>query len=673
MISDMTSEGNRAAAGSVQPIATSTSFNPPLRISARDPVNEILKKAFEDGNFDAIQTACKKGDLVLIEAIHKVNQSILSKPIGEDGSVALHFAASHGRKNVLNFLIQQYPETRAIKNKFGHTFLEVIDSALINEFKSLRDAIDVACSDPMRLNSNKFSDLELDFYLSISRLCPNIFNEKLGDTDLRSLVGDSYFWSRSEPKLARLFMEIDPENFLKRISGFKERAIFFDTLLKGKGHISKLAFSKIDGIDFDFSKKIWGDFHKKGYIDSYGNIKKKLDGKSDEELELQIVDKKIAEKVKNAFREHYNINKYALELQRLIDWKVNYPTDSTSLIRRGSLSFAVVKRDLPMVRFLIKAKVDVNDDQDYSILWGLVNNGKRYITNIEKEIVKALIIAGADFNAGLIGNNFIDYFHSSIIHQIVFDSRTADKKKELLPLLFLGDNVSDKILWQTIIFSIHSDYYRTGIASLLSLLTITELTITETNDESYRILYYLHRILGYLQRRTLYLWALGLDSDGDAALLLSKKFPTMSKYKNFLNNLVISIIMLGFLKNDADIWNAYVHQNGLRMQNAPDCIKENKQVVLSAVNNNGQALQYVSDTLRDNDAVVEAAVKNTPSSLQFASIRLRSNPSFIQIANDQVKKSMRVINHHYHDLFMSSPLLDNIMEFAQIESPPQER
>ena len=86
MISDMTSEGNRAAAGSVQPIATSTSFNPPLRISARDSVNEILKKAFEEGNFDAIQTACKKGDLVLIEAIHKVNQSILSKPISSDWS-----------------------------------------------------------------------------------------------------------------------------------------------------------------------------------------------------------------------------------------------------------------------------------------------------------------------------------------------------------------------------------------------------------------------------------------------------------------------------------------------------------------------------------------------------------------------------------------------------------
>jgi hypothetical protein len=65
---------------------------------------------------------------------------------------------------------------------------------------------------------------------------------------------------------------------------------------------------------------------------------------------------------------------------------------------------------------------------------------------------------------------------------------------------------------------------------------------------------------------------------------------------------------------------AMVGRNGLALQNFPNDLKNDRNIVLEAVRQNWQALEWASDELRRNREVVLAAVKNNLNALRHVSM-----------------------------------------------------
>eukprot|EP00930_Biecheleria_cincta_P042035 TRINITY_DN28904_c0_g1_i1.p1 TRINITY_DN28904_c0_g1~~TRINITY_DN28904_c0_g1_i1.p1 ORF type:complete len:413 (-),score=70.82 TRINITY_DN28904_c0_g1_i1:47-1285(-) len=72
-------------------------------------------------------------------------------------------------------------------------------------------------------------------------------------------------------------------------------------------------------------------------------------------------------------------------------------------------------------------------------------------------------------------------------------------------------------------------------------------------------------------------------------------------------------------------WFDNVQRDGLRLQQAPDHLLENRKLVLEAVQSNGRALQYAAEDLRRDKEVVLAAVQQEPTSLEFADPSIRKD------------------------------------------------
>ena len=53
-----------------------------------------------------------------------------------------------------------------------------------------------------------------------------------------------------------------------------------------------------------------------------------------------------------------------------------------------------------------------------------------------------------------------------------------------------------------------------------------------------------------------------------------------------------------------------VKKDGMQLKDAPNALKNDKDVVLAAVMQNGMSLQYADSTLRRNEKIVTAAIQN---------------------------------------------------------------
>lgn len=104
-------------------------------------------------------------------------------------------------------------------------------------------------------------------------------------------------------------------------------------------------------------------------------------------------------------------------------------------------------------------------------------------------------------------------------------------------------------------------------------------------------------------------------------------------------------IMLQFasscLRNNYDIvWEA-VNQNGRAYVFASDELKQDRNLAILAVSSYGRTLRLVPANLRSDPEVVWAAVKENPYSIEFASKEIRSDFEFMKAVINEDKKSWR--------------------------------
>ena len=68
--------------------------------------------------------------------------------------------------------------------------------------------------------------------------------------------------------------------------------------------------------------------------------------------------------------------------------------------------------------------------------------------------------------------------------------------------------------------------------------------------------------------------------------------------------------------------------NGSHMilQNAPDSVRDNFDIILKAVSNDGYALKYASERLKDDVSIVSAAVSQEARAIRDAGEYLYANP-----------------------------------------------
>jgi len=75
-----------------------------------------------------------------------------------------------------------------------------------------------------------------------------------------------------------------------------------------------------------------------------------------------------------------------------------------------------------------------------------------------------------------------------------------------------------------------------------------------------------------------------------------------------------------------------VKKDGMQLKDAPNALKNDKDVVLAAVMQNGMSLQYADSTLRRNEKIVTAAIQNNGCSLEFAAHEFKSQTSIVEKA-----------------------------------------
>ena len=68
-----------------------------------------------------------------------------------------------------------------------------------------------------------------------------------------------------------------------------------------------------------------------------------------------------------------------------------------------------------------------------------------------------------------------------------------------------------------------------------------------------------------------------------------------------------------------------IRENGLRLHNVSDELKNNPEIILAAVEQDSNLLEFASERLKDNYNIVLAGLKNRGIALEFASERLKDN------------------------------------------------
>ena len=80
--------------------------------------------------------ACIEGNLTAVQAMHALDPDLLSRPLQEDGSCSIHFAANHGHKELLDYIITHDLDTLLIKNKHGSSFIDIMQPNLADHQQS---------------------------------------------------------------------------------------------------------------------------------------------------------------------------------------------------------------------------------------------------------------------------------------------------------------------------------------------------------------------------------------------------------------------------------------------------------------------------------------------------------------------------------------------------------
>jgi hypothetical protein len=105
------------------------------------------------------------------------------------------------------------------------------------------------------------------------------------------------------------------------------------------------------------------------------------------------------------------------------------------------------------------------------------------------------------------------------------------------------------------------------------------------------------------------------------------------------------------LKNDIDIVKAAVKQNGLSLQYASTELKDNYDIVLAAIMQNGLSLQYASTRLKDNYDIVLAAIMQNGLSLQYASdIFFKDRYNNMQLYQSAINSITAIITENTEDI-----------------------
>jgi hypothetical protein len=103
---------------------------------------------------------------------------------------------------------------------------------------------------------------------------------------------------------------------------------------------------------------------------------------------------------------------------------------------------------------------------------------------------------------------------------------------------------------------------------------------------------------------------------------------------------------------------AMVGRNGLALQNFPNDLKNDRNIVLEAVRQNWQALRWASDELKGDRNIVLEAVRQNWQALEWASDELRRNREVVLAA---VKNNLNALRHVSME---SSDYCDLVLELA---------
>jgi hypothetical protein len=91
-------------------------------------------------------------------------------------------------------------------------------------------------------------------------------------------------------------------------------------------------------------------------------------------------------------------------------------------------------------------------------------------------------------------------------------------------------------------------------------------------------------------------------------------------------------------------WLQEVSQNGLLLQDAPEALYKNREVVLAAVRQNGMALAFLPDELKADKEIVSASVSAFGSAIRLASPVLRADKSVAMLAVKNSTQAFRFIS-----------------------------
>jgi hypothetical protein len=105
------------------------------------------------------------------------------------------------------------------------------------------------------------------------------------------------------------------------------------------------------------------------------------------------------------------------------------------------------------------------------------------------------------------------------------------------------------------------------------------------------------------------------------------------------------------LKENKDICNVAVQQNGLSLQYAFTELKNDIDIVKAAVKQNGLSLQYASTELKDNYDIVLAAIMQNGLSLQYASdIFFKDRYNNMQLYQSAINSITAIITENTEDI-----------------------
>mmetsp|Transcript_6533 Transcript_6533/g.11425 ORF Transcript_6533/g.11425 Transcript_6533/m.11425 type:complete len:299 (-) Transcript_6533:79-975(-) len=92
------------------------------------------------------------------------------------------------------------------------------------------------------------------------------------------------------------------------------------------------------------------------------------------------------------------------------------------------------------------------------------------------------------------------------------------------------------------------------------------------------------------------------------------------------------------------------------LKDSPECVRNNRNILLASVQKNGYALEYASPSLQNDKQVVMAAVKNRPNAIKYAHEQKKRDPDILVAASmyDENYDAMRKQHPYAKKIAMST-------------------